>query len=140
MIANDRRKPQLVLFAVTHAVAYQDGSDIRFPYSFGLSSVFLIATLQQICKIETMNITIINEASNVTITTDKDGRLFVHVDGHPHLQIEKVATMQLNLDSQQYISRTKSGVFIARYHQQGNCWCGKIHLSRQKVSLLNNPR
>jgi hypothetical protein len=82
-----------------------------------------------------MNITIINKASNVTITTDKDGRLFVHVDGHPHLQIEKVATMQLNLDSQQYISRTKSGVFIARRHSFQNCWCGRVHIPSASMQI-----
>lgn len=91
-----------------------------------------VATLQLKPK-PTITMIIIEKANNATITTDKDGRLIVSVDGHPHLRIENVATMQLNLDSQQYVSRTKDGVFIARRHSFKNCWCGQVH--RGSVSM-----
>jgi flagellar basal body rod protein FlgF len=79
--------------------------------------------------------TVIEKANNATITTDKDGRLIITVDGHPQLRIENVATMQLNLDSQQYVSRTKDGVFIARRHSFQNCWCGRVHHASASMQI-----
>jgi hypothetical protein len=69
-------------------------------------------------------------AQIVELRIDSTGKVWVNVDEVCAVRIGKVATLQLSMDSNQYISRTKDGVFITRRHEVSGevCWCGKKHI------------
>lgn len=76
------------------------------------------------------------KAENVEIATDSTGKLWINVDNECQLRIGKVATLQLSIGPDQYVSVTKSGRHIVTRHQTGEnviCWCGKNHSQDRQV-------
>lgn len=80
------------------------------------------------------------DANHVEILSDSTGKLWINIDQKCALRIGKVATLQLNIGSDQFISRRKDGMFIARHHTaEGTCWCGKKHSPTFVQFKANHP-
>lgn len=76
------------------------------------------------------------DAKYVEILTDSTGKLWINVNEQCQLRIGKIATLQLNIGPDQYISLTKNGRHIVNRHQSGEgitCWCGKNHFRNQQI-------
>jgi hypothetical protein len=67
------------------------------------------------------------EAQVVELAIDETGKVWVNIDDVCVARVGNVATLQLRLPNNRYISHTKSGTTIARRHECGNCWCGSVH-------------
>lgn len=81
-------------------------------------------------------------ANHVEISTDSTGKLCINVDNECALRIEKVATLQLNIGEDQYVSLTKGKRLIVTRHQAGDgvtCWCGKNHAGRYRQVKQARP-
>jgi hypothetical protein len=81
----------------------------------------------------------IEQADHVEIQVDTTGKLWVNVGEQCQLRIGNVATLQLNLSQDRYISYTQGRLIIACRHVTGtNCWCGKNH-DRHKLVHSSRP-